>query len=102
MVDPGPVLQVVLEAIDEVNESLPQGQQIERSPQAVLFGDSSVLDSIGLVNLIVAIEHGISERFGVSVVLADERAMSRRTSPFRTVATLCEHVTTLLEGQVHG
>lgn len=99
MVDYDRVLQIILEAIDEVNESLPAGQRVEKSPSATLFGDAGGLDSIGLVNLIVAVEHAVDEQFGVRVVLADEKAMSRRTSPFRSVTTLCEHVTALLEGQ---
>ena len=47
-----------------------------------LIGDSSPLDSMGLVSLIVEIEESINDDFDVELVLANEKAMSARTSPF--------------------
>jgi len=47
-----------------------------------LIGDSSPLDSMGLVSLIVEIEEAINDDFDVELVLASEKAMSARTSPF--------------------
>ena len=34
---------------------------------------------------------------GLAIALADERAMSQKQSPFRTVDTLCDYVATLIE-----
>lgn len=53
-----------------------------------LIGDSSPLDSMGLVSLIVDIEESINENFDVELVLASEKAMSKRTSPFINLETL--------------
>lgn len=47
-----------------------------------LIGDSSPLDSMGLVSLIVEIEESINDHFDVELILASEKAMSARTSPF--------------------
>ena len=47
-----------------------------------LIGDSSPLDSLGLVSLIVEIEESINDGFDAELVLASEKAMSARTSPF--------------------
>jgi hypothetical protein len=46
---------------------------------------------MGLVSLIVAVEQGVEDRFGKTVALADERALSRSASPYRTVATLADY-----------
>lgn len=66
------------------------------SPDTPLFGDGGVLDSLGLVELIIALEQEIESEAGVTVVLADERAFSQRQSPFATVATLAEYAATRL------
>ena len=62
------------------------------APETPLYGDSGVLDSLALVSLIADLEVAVEERLGVPVTLADERAMSRRRSPFRTAGALTEFV----------
>jgi acyl carrier protein len=84
------VVLVVFEAIDEINPTL-QGK-LAKSPDTVLFGKGGSLDSIGLVILVVTLEQLLEERFGVALTLADERAVSQKSSPFRTVRTLAEYV----------
>ena len=44
------------------------------------------------MNLIVAVEQAVEDELGVRVTLADEKAMSQRSSPFRTVGTLAAYV----------
>ena len=53
---------------------------------------------MALVNLILDVEDAVRTRFGVSLTLADERAMSQTRSPFRTVGTLAEYINLLLAG----
>lgn len=88
----------VFAAIDEVNEQLPEGGQVEKDRSAAVFGESGVLDSLGLVNLIVAVEQAVEDEFDESITLADEKAVSQRNSPFRTVGSLIEYVDVLLGG----
>lgn len=57
-----------------------------------LFGEAAALDSIGLVTLIADLEEDIRLVTGKNVTLADEKAMSRLTSPFRRVDLLAEYV----------
>ncbi|MET0292140.1 MAG: hypothetical protein ABW136_07205 [Steroidobacteraceae bacterium] len=61
-------------------------------PATELLGGNSTLDSLTVVQIVAELERASEERFGKAVVLADERAMSRRSSPFRNVATLAEHL----------
>lgn len=64
-----------------------------------LFGTPGALfDSMGLVSLIAELEARVDERFGRAVILADDRAMSRSRSPFRTPATIATHVAETLGG----
>jgi len=86
------VLQVVYRAIDEINPGLPAERRLKKSACTALFGHAGALDSLGRVNLIVAVEQAVEDELGASVTLADEKAMSQSTSPFRTVGTLAAYV----------
>ena len=98
MVDNEKVIQAIFDAIDEINEQYAEEQQrLTKLADTVLFGESGKLDSLGLVNLIVATEQRLEELFDVSLTLADEKAMSQKNSPFRTVGTLAEYISKLLE-----
>ncbi len=90
------VIASIYQAIDEFNALAPASRQLEKSPATVLFGEGGRLDSLGLVSLILDVEGRIQADFDAAVSLADDRAMSRRSSPFRNVATLAEYIVELL------
>lgn len=77
----------------------PEGTSIDSgvNEQTELFGESGLLDSVGLVSLVVAVEQTIEDEFGVTMSLADERAMAQRKSPYRTIATLAAYAQKLLD-----
>ena len=89
--------QLVYRVIDDFNDQLPEDRCLKKHPETILFGEGGMLDSLGLVNLIVATEDLMAEAFGGSLVLADEKAMSQQRSPFRTVSALVEYITQRLE-----
>jgi len=93
------VLKIIFEAIDNINEELRlEGERaIVKAPATVLFGSNSKLDSLGLINLIVAIEEKIEEEYDVNITLADEKAMSQMDSPFKTVESLVNYICSILE-----
>ena len=62
-----------------------------------LIGTQSVLDSLGLVTLLVDLEQKIDEEYALSLTLADERALSQKNSPFRTVNALTDYIYKLIE-----
>jgi hypothetical protein len=90
-------MKALLDAVDEVNRQLPRGRRLARSPEAVLLGDASPLDSLALVNFMVAAEENVEREFGVTLSLVDDAELSP-DGPFRTVATLAGHLHALLEG----
>jgi acyl carrier protein len=65
--------------------------------ETVLFGKEGLFDSLGLVSLIVAVEQEIEDRLGSPIALADEKAFSQSSSPYRTVRTLASFATGLVE-----
>ena len=66
-----------------------------------IYGNDSRLDSLGLINLIVAVEQNIEDEFDVTITLADDRAMSQKRSPFKTVGTLTNYIEMLLKEELN-
>ena len=62
-----------------------------------LFGSDGLFDSMGLVSLVVAVEEAIEDQYGVSISLADQRAMSQKRSPFRSIGSLAEYAGRLID-----
>ncbi len=94
------VIEAVFRAIDELNQTLPADQKVSKSQDTELSGPTGMLDSLGLVNLVVETEQQIEDTFGVLVNLANERAMSAESSPFKTVGSLVQYIASLLEDEV--
>lgn len=67
-------------------------ESIELSLESKLFGGEGPLDSMALVNLVVDLEELIEDEYGITITLADEKAMSRRTSPFSRVKNLIDYI----------
>ena len=63
----------------------------ELSADTRLFGEGGLLDSMALVSLVIAVEQAVEEKYDVSVALADEKALSQHSSPYRTVGTLAAY-----------
>jgi acyl carrier protein len=66
------VREVLNCAIDRVNELLPTGEPLSKENDTVLLGQDGNLDSMGFVNLVVAIEEELETQLGVKVSLSDE------------------------------
>jgi acyl carrier protein len=86
------VQDCVFQAIDITNQSYPQRKPIEKSADCVLFGSEGVLDSLGLVTLIVDIEGLLSDNLNLQLTLVNDKAFSLKYSPFKTVGTLIEYI----------
>ena len=93
------VTQIIFNTVDEINKSLAQDSQLEKSEQTILFGKDGLLDSLGLVNFIVTAEQKIKADTGKVIALADERAMSQQSSPLKTIGSLIDYTITLLENK---
>lgn len=61
-----------------------------------LFGGNSLLDSTALVSFLIEVEQQINDTAGTNIVIADERAMSQKRSPFRSIGSLADYIQTLL------
>ena len=74
------------------------GQTYAIGDDTLLLGPESAINSLGLVMIVTAFEAAVNDEFGTTIVLANEQAMSRRRSPFRTITALSEYALELLRG----
>jgi acyl carrier protein len=91
--------EIVIASLKEVFEQSGTAPPESITEETVLVGADPVLDSLGVVQLIVEVEQRVEQNHGISVTLANDKAMSQKNSPFRTVGVLADHVVaTALEG----
>jgi acyl carrier protein len=89
------ILKIVLDVVKEMGEEDENDFLINVDEHTELFGRGT-LDSMGVVLLISELEDVIYEELEREIVLADDRAMSQRTSPFKSVKTLVNYIEKLL------
>ena len=82
---------LVLACMQRLNEQREPGERLAIGPDAPIFSDSSPLDSMGLVTLMMDVEDALADQ-GLEVSLSDARAMSAKQSPYENVATLVDFV----------
>tara|TARA_Y100001934_G_C12087593_1_gene647762 strand:- start:529 stop:831 length:303 start_codon:yes stop_codon:yes gene_type:complete len=94
------IKDLIINAVQDLNEQLPQEEQLPLSTKTVLFGRDGKLDSLGLVNLLVMIEQNIEDELEISITIADEKAMSQKHSPFKTIGTLADYLNIRLKDKL--
>jgi len=94
------LVSLIVKAVREFGEHSRVAPPATVDADTPLFGREGFLDSMGLVTLVVAVEQAIEDELGVSVSLADERALSQRTSPYRTVGALADYADNLVKAAV--
>lgn len=72
------------------------GQSYDLEDDTPLLGPNSAVDSLSLVMIVTAFEAAANEEYDAAVVLANEKAMSMRHSPFRSISALSEYALGLL------
>jgi acyl carrier protein len=92
MIDRNTAVSVVILCLRDAIEQSGTADQGEISEETVIVGKGAALDSMGVVSLIVDVEQRLEMDHGVSVTLANDKAMSQRSSPFRTVGVLADHI----------
>jgi len=90
------ISNAVFAAVDELNEQLPKGVQLEHSFNAPRYASTGRLGSRDSVTLIMEVEEKINAEFGTDITIADDNLLSKEKSPFSTLGTLNEYLHELL------
>ena len=78
-------------AIDIVNRQLPAAKRLQKAPETIIVGEGGALDSLGVVNFVIAVEEEFADATGAAVQLLDENMLGDG-SPFRTVGSLARYI----------
>lgn len=92
MFDRDTAVKVVSASLREILTQNEASIPADLGEATVLVGADAVLDSLGVVALIVDIEERLETEHDTSITLASDKAMSQRNSPFRTVGVLADHI----------
>lgn len=94
------ILETLLEVVNDYLETKETKEikeiKVGVTGDTALFGKDSLLDSMGLVNVIIDIESRFLDE-NIEISLTSESAMSVRNSPFRTIGTLADFIWEQLE-----
>lgn len=90
---------MVYSALEESDAHSLGGLPVEKSTTAPLLGSDAGVDSLTIVNLVVALEEQIQKKTGKVIILVDEDSLALQEHPFRTVGTLAAYVEKLIQRQ---
>jgi hypothetical protein len=65
------ILKLLLQAVDELNGTLPADARLSKSEAQPLAGEAGGLDSLGWINLILLCEEKLQAELGVRTSLTD-------------------------------
>ncbi|WP_319085121.1 hypothetical protein [Aliarcobacter skirrowii] len=89
--------KIIIDTLKELNEELENEAFLNPNSKTKLYGGNGAMDSLALVSFIADLEDKISDEFEKHIILADEKAMSAKTSPFRNIESLTSYIKSLLE-----
>ena len=89
--------KIIIQTLKELNEELENEAFLNPNSKTKLYGGNGAMDSLALVSFIADLEDKISDKFEKDIILADEKAMSAKTSPFRNIESLTSYIKSLLE-----
>ena len=90
----GRIEEVIINAFRDYLET--QDIEGEVNSDTILFGSESMVDSMGLVNVVIEVESYFQGQ-GYGISLTSEEAMDLASSPFRTVSTLTDFIVELID-----
>lgn len=91
------LLGLIKRQLEFVNEELDYDHLKTIDENTEIFGGEYGVDSLSLVKIVVGLEQDIQKEFGRQVLLSDEKAMSMKNSPYRTVRSLLDFAAEQLE-----
>jgi acyl carrier protein len=79
------IFEIVKTSISNLNEELCYESLNDVSDATPIYGGAEGIDSLSLVMLVSEVEGEVNDEFDASVLLASEKAMSMKNSPYNSV-----------------
>lgn len=65
------ILDLIYNALDQLNATLKPAEAVVRSPETVLMGEDGALDSMAFVTFMAALEEALARKRGLQIDLID-------------------------------
>ncbi len=92
------ITRVLFDVIDQLNRHRPKDDQLDKSETTILSGEGGHLDSLDLINFILAVEQMLEKEFHTSIVLTDNGVLSSDDGPLQSVASFAGYLAEQLQG----
>jgi hypothetical protein len=89
----GMMVQLLQASLEEHGSA----DSLTAAPDSPLVGAHAVVSSLALVGFITDVESSLAEQFQFDTILVNEKALSRKNSPFRSVEVLADYILELAE-----
>lgn len=86
------IVDVLFNSIDEFNKLKDNHEKIIKNESSSLMSVEHSMDSLSLVEFILIVEDNFLDSFGISITIADDRAMSELNSPFKSIESLAKYL----------
>ncbi len=91
------IMEIIADAVSDLNEELQYDTLNSVNRETPIFNGEYAIDSLSLVRLVTTLESRIANEFDKKITLADEKVMSQRNSPFKTVGTIADFIAEKLD-----
>lgn len=85
------ILEIIVACIEELNKQLPPEGRVATDESTAIVGGGSVLDSLGIVTLFVAIEESVNQQ-GKDCNLMDVLLTEHEIHPFATIGSIASWI----------
>ena len=92
------ITRVLFDVIDQLNRQRPKDDQLDKSETIILSGAGGHLDSLDLINFMLAVEQKLEEEFHASIVLTDNGVLFSDDGPLQSVASFAGYLAQQLQG----
>lgn len=93
------IKNIVITSLKNLADELENDNLKNPSLETKIYGIEGNLDSLALVSLVSDVEELLSEEFNKEIILADEKMMSAKNSPFKDVESLTNYIAKKLQEQ---
>ncbi|MEE9391158.1 MAG: hypothetical protein V3W41_01495 [Planctomycetota bacterium] len=102
MIARGAIVKALKAAVKSLNAQLPAEQRLSDGEDAIIFGSSSGLDSLGFLNLVLCIESELEAAFSSAPSIAETIMSGSDQEPPKTIGALADFILDLFQDEANG
>ena len=82
------IQELIMDNLKSIIEENYDDINVELKLETEIFGETAIIDSLGLVDLIVALEEHLMDEYDIDIIVVDESSIIDVDSPFKSIRSL--------------